>query len=631
MTIGSYDQYRWTSDFGGPVSEKVAYRVSYSGEHSKGYYYDSKKRAHALYGAITYRPNDTYELFANSEIYWANYTENFGVNRVTQDLIDNGRYITGVNNNPAPAYVDGAGNPINFGNSNLVPAGPAAPTSDAQNSRWVVSGFPVVNRVVPTGTVDLDRRSRLLRPGDDSNGWMWNGQVIQTVKNSPTLTTVNNTYATFLKRDTLSSYHYSEIVDPAWSLENRTEFRFDLDTHQINTGVALRYQQVKAYNHFFFEPAGVWDLTQDRNFINVYNSVNFPDAPEVPGWEGRYATPGVFNGDTNESSAWQIAPFYQHDWEVVKGVNVLAGGRVDYMNVSAEDPLKPVFIPSAEDTLQIGLPNANISVSWRALPNLTNYVTYNYSQNYSGAVANGGGFGQLIDDGTGNYVLNGNAFRQRSDLWEAGAKASFLENKLFAGVAIFHQERSARQQDGSMREFTFEGIELEANWQPSKNFFMTVSYSYLDAVSDLPQFDVLNVNYYTGQGDLSDPANYAPLPGNTRFFLIDNGPGEYRIQGLPKNLFNFLAQYKFDNGFGLSLNGWIHDKINNNVAGTLTIPTQYQLDAAAFYDLTDWNFRLAAINITDEENWSPPNYVYGNESIQAEWPLTLEFTATYKF
>src|SRR5262249_36632709 len=126
VTVGSYDVYRWTADYGAPISKETAYRVSYSGEQSKGYYRNGKKNTQALYLAFTHRPNGDTEWFFNNEFFYADYTENFGVNRVTQRLIDNGMYQTGVNNNPAPnfalspvtGYVDANGVPIDFVNIN---------------------------------------------------------------------------------------------------------------------------------------------------------------------------------------------------------------------------------------------------------------------------------------------------------------------------------------------------------------------------------------------------------------------------------------------------------------------------------------------------------------------------------
>ena len=104
----------------GASTELNLSRFSYAGEQSKGFYDDSKKNTQALYFALTHRPSSDTEWFFNNEVFFADYTENFGVNRVTQRLIDTGLYQTGINNNPAPnfaiapvtGYVDSTGTPM---------------------------------------------------------------------------------------------------------------------------------------------------------------------------------------------------------------------------------------------------------------------------------------------------------------------------------------------------------------------------------------------------------------------------------------------------------------------------------------------------------------------------------------
>jgi TonB dependent receptor/TonB-dependent Receptor Plug Domain len=649
-TVGSFDQLRWSADYNIPISEKAATRFSYSGEHSGSYYESGHKRTEALYGALVLKPTDKYELFLNSELFYGDYVENFGINRVTQDLIDNGTYITGVNNNPAPAgpmnfggysgtYFDsglgtlvtgplGLGFASGGGDAAGIPNG--APTSatpsDPQNAANVVSGYPVTNRVVADGTTKLSRRTRLLKDGDNSLGKMGNFQAIQTFKVNPDFNIVNNTYFNRIERDTVSSYYYSEIVDPAWSVENRTEFRFTADKHTINTGLALRYQEVTAYNNFFFEPASVWDLSRPRSGIDATKSLNFAGSTNfVPGWPGRSATPGTFEGDTNDSSLFTAGLFFQDNIKLTDKITLDLGGRGELVDAKSKDPLADqisAFATPATFDESVIAGNANGSLTYAFTPKLKGYVTYNYSENYGGAVGNGGG----IKPTSGKEDL-----RQPSTLWEVGAKQALLNDKLFIGAAVFHQERIATQLDGSSRNFTYEGFEIEMNYQPSKNFYATLSYSYLDAVSDRPQFDVGNVAYYDGSGDLADGGNYAPHPDNVRFFEIDKGTGRYRIQGLPRNLWSALATYKWDNGFGISSGIVVHTDINNNVAGTLVIPTQYTLDVTFFYTAKTWFARLAILNATDEENWSPPNYVYGNESILADLPIRAELTVGYKF
>ena len=96
-TIGMYQVYRWSADFGGPlIKNELAFRISYTGEDSGSYYDYSHKQSEAIYGAVTWTPKNTnYTLAFNAEFDEADYNENNGINRVTQNLIDNDKYITG--------------------------------------------------------------------------------------------------------------------------------------------------------------------------------------------------------------------------------------------------------------------------------------------------------------------------------------------------------------------------------------------------------------------------------------------------------------------------------------------------------------------------------------------------------
>jgi catecholate siderophore receptor len=613
VTIGSYDVYRWTLDYNKPVSDKTAYRVSYSGEQSKGYYYDGKKNTQALYVALSRNGNERYHAFYNAELFHADYTENFGVNRPTQALIDTGMYQTGINQNPEPdfasypfGYADASGNPITFSNINVV-SGTPAPISDPQNSRWVVSGFPAVNNIALGPLVKLDRRSRLLKPGDDSEGVAFNAQSVQTFKPTPDVEIVNNTLFRYVNRNTLSRYMYSEIIDPSYSLESRSEFRFTTGPVFTNAGLSLRYQYVEAYNDFFSEPANVWDLTRDHSFIDYYNSINFPNPftqVPVPGWQGRYYTPD--NGDSGISKAWYVSPFFQSDWKINEAFSIVAGARVDLLSIDYHDPAG--FLPG--DHVTVGLPNYNVSAIYTFAPTASAYATYQWSQNPVGSTGNGGG---LTTAGNANFS-NAN-LRNEAELIEAGVKYGFLDGKGFVSFAAFRQVRADLQLDRSIVEFTTTGFELEANYQPSKRLYLTAGYSYLDSVVNAPQFDV-------GNTSLTSPLS--------RYFMLPTGT-DLRRQGVPRNLFNALATYKFAQGFGASLGVvWTSD-VANNVAATLVIPSQHTIDATVFYTTRRYDVRLAVLNATDEKNWSAPNAVYGNESIVAEPGIRGELTLKYKF
>ena len=95
---------------------------------------------------------------------------------------------------------------------------------------------------------------------------------------------------------------------------------------------------------------------------------------------------------------------------------------------------------------------------------------------------------------------------------------------------------------------------------------------------------------------------------------------------------NGLISYTLDNGWGFTANTLITSPINNNVAATIVIPWQFEVDAGVTYKYSkQWDYRLSVGNVTNEKNWAPPNAVYGNGSILALAGTTFSFNAKYSF
>jgi catecholate siderophore receptor len=588
-TLGSYNTNRWTVDTGGPFSKQLAYRFSYSGENTKGYYTDGKKETHSVYGAATWRPTANYELFLNAQTFFGVYTENWGVNRVTQDLIDNGNYVTGININN----------------------GATATPSDPQNSRYILGGG---NTIAWGPSVKLNRHTRLLRPGNQSDGVEFSVQAIQTAKISSDLNLKNTSYLSHTERNTLSTYYYSEVIDPSWFAENRTEFIYSLKNLSVNSGLDLRYQRTKAYDDYFFEPVNAWDLTKDHNFINVYNSIDFAknNGFPIPGWPNRFAQPGLFNGDTNDSRGMTAGLFAQGTWKASEQVNVVGGLRFDRFSAKVREPLLPPF---REASISVWLPNVNGSVVYKASANSSVYFTYNFSKNTSGAVGNGGGITGWNAAGTG---LDRESFQQPSTLYELGTKYSLANGKVFLNFAVYDQKRTAKSTSSTViQDFRYKGFESEINFQPNKRFYATASYSFIDAESSAG----FQYGLFGGASEVPPANKGATIPIGT----------VKQVSGLPQHLFNGLVSYSFDNGFGLNTNIVVTGEMNNNTSGSLVIPMQYTLDAGASYKYKKWDLRVSVLNATNEENWSPPNAVYGNGSILALPGTQLQFTVKMSF
>ena len=240
--------------------------------------------------------------------------------------------------------------------------------------------------------------------------------------------------------------------------------------------------------------------------------------------------------------------------------------------------------------------------------------------------------------------------RSSSYLYEAGVKFNLLDNKLFASTALFDQKHQVPSGAGSTHSLDANtyGIELEANYQPNRNLFVTASYSYIKSVlNNPPTF----YDFPAQPGQNIDGA--AALIGYLPNQKVDQ-PDQ------PQHLFNALGNYKFANGIGLRSGLQVTGPISLTASGLMdskailgfynalpssvtlvrpgvayykspVIPWQYTWNAAVFYEWSRYTVTLSVYNITDRHNWSPAPSFYGNDFLVVSDPRTVELRLQAKF
>ncbi|HXO98240.1 MAG TPA: hypothetical protein VN857_16735 [Chthoniobacterales bacterium] len=81
-TFGEYDLNRYIVDFGSPIiPEKLAFRISYSGEESGSYYRIVFTQSQAIYAVLKWAPSPNCELEILNSFFETNYQLNRGINR----------------------------------------------------------------------------------------------------------------------------------------------------------------------------------------------------------------------------------------------------------------------------------------------------------------------------------------------------------------------------------------------------------------------------------------------------------------------------------------------------------------------------------------------------------------------
>ena len=657
-TVDSVGNHRLNVDVGGPIiKDELGVVISYSGEDSQSYFFGHYLYRNAVYAAMRWTPNDKYSLDFNTEVNDERYTEDVGVNRVNQNLINHGQYLQG---GPDGTEYDSS---IFFANNGVpIPTGLAAGTGNPFAAAPVLTEIDLTNSVKINPRVTIDQTA-----GTSTRALLYNAQLIQSYNFNADLILENNTFFAFQNSDNQEGYYYADASNGSYSIENRTDLKYNFDLpfavgsggapikNEFIGGLSVRYAWTSYISDFSAETASVYDLTANpARWVFNPSYQGLADAFTYKTSLGRvqFGVPGrdiTGNGNTGVSGLWDTALFFQDRMVFSPQWSVLFGARIDAVQNHSYDPLGgPVCdfcftalpngdpLPQSHTTGIYGLGDGNISVVYQPQPWVSGYLTFDWTQSVN---PNGG------EGGVNTYgqVPDSELMRQTSYLYEAGLKFNLLNNKLFAGLAVFDQKRNVPTGFGGTvpDAANIRGVEVEANYQPTRNFFATASYSYINTtLTHAPQF----YDYPAEQGVNVDGAGLLAVfkPGQT-----------FEDPGMPQHVFNVLGNYKFDNGFGvrsglqvtgpisvapsgqldLTASGLVPAGVvaNNGYLKSPVIPWQYTLNAAIFYEYKRYTVTFSVYNLTDQHNWQPSPTLYGDDFLVLDDPRTFEIRLQAKF
>lgn len=640
LEVDSQQKRRASFDIDGPLTSNVAARVSFTSDDSGSYYYDMYFHQQSLFAAVLTDLTPRYSVLVTGGVEDTRYRENDGVNRVNQGLIDNGTYLTG-------GVVGGAAN---------------------------ISGFG--SQIDLTGSVPL--RDRVIidePPGTGAHSLHAKLQIIQTFKASDNFTIVNNTFYDYMNRYNQTQDYYADTAQGSYTLENKTDFKikFPLGSvnHDIDGGFTYRYAHVLDIQNFVNEPVSIFDLSQSPNtwifpaslqaasgaflYNAAFNHVQWglPGRFQGPPGPNGFAVSGFLNG-TVDSNLQDAAIFLEHRMQFSPQWSVLYGLRGDLVQLNYSDPLGgPDYgappglasLPQSAHTSWYGLYNGNVSVVYSPSSHVSTYLTYNKAQ-YVLPTANDGAVATWGEDPTWQL-------RQNTLLEELGVKLDMLDKALFLSSAIFKQERTITTGVGGLAHTLahIRGAEIELNYQPDPHFFATASYSYLHTTLDSPStfynFPAQPGINYDGAGvSTANPF----LPNQT-----------FQDPGVPQHLFNVLANYKHESGFGAQANIQVTGPVETTQSGYLDlaanesgypglppslvaaytasggyyqspkIPWQYTLNAAGFYSFQKYTVKFTIYNLTDQHNLTNDIPFYGNDFLTRQPPRSYDLTLSGKF
>lgn len=601
LRAGRWDQYSAQVDYGTVIEEGKS-GIRFSAEYlDHGSFYDFAERDSTnLFIAYRYAPSTALTWDISAEYYDTDYPDNAGINRPTQDLIDNGVYITGQGVQPNGSAVPGAGAIIS-----------------------------------PTGEVVIPRNRVFTNP-DDINGAQTT--VLRSnveYKYAENITLRNVTYYQYLEREEIAQNSFVEIIDGADTFENRTELDYKWSDKQLTTvGLALRYNDVLGYSQFTTEADNPIDLTGPIS-NRVIPLTDAQKARLIELRPGVFVSPGAqydidgdgagdFNlSDTTDSTTWQTGLALQQRSNWTDKFSTIAGVRIDYYDVEARDPLAPEGVQAASDTYSDTLSSYQLSAVYKLTSEFNLYAAYAEND----ATSNSMGGGTVLGGGNEINPLN---FATENTLYEVGVKYAPSSN-WYAEASVFDQTRSLRNRDGSNSGVKTKGAELQLFYQ-NDNVWVNGAYSYLDArFDDSAAFQ--GTSQVTDAFDNSRPdiieGTGVGSPSFTAF-----APSDSRVQGIPPQIVSINAGWQVTDDVQVGASALYTKSFPLDFLQTVMIRDQYTIDLNAdYYVNEDLRLRLDIINVTDQDNWQPlfEGGFFGATLVMPNLPRHAQVTMQYAF
>lgn len=602
LSAGRWDQYRASVDFSAPiVKDKIGFRVS--AEHiDNGSYYDfSGTKSDSLFAALTVFPDDKSSWDINFELYQVEFTDNAGINRPTQSLIDDGLYITG------------------------------------QGLQANGSSVPAAGSVVsPTGLVKIDRSRVLTDPDNINEATTYLLHSIYKRDLSANVSLNNITYFQHLQREEIAQNSFVEVIDGADTAQNRTELTYQwTNTQQTIFAFDVRYNKVLGYSQFTTEADSPIDLTGPITSRRIPLSAE-QQARLVELRPGVFVSPGGqydinndgsgdFNlSDTTDSRSWQTGIVIQQDSDWTDNLHTSVGYRVDFYDVKARDPIAPQGQIAVSDSINDTLHSAHASFNYTLDNDFTAYGAASYNEATSNSMAGGHSLG-------GDNTISAQNFATENTLVEVGLKYVPTDSDWYADGALFSQRRSLRNRDGSNTGIRSEGFETQVFYD-AYPYWLSAGYSYIDAsynnsASSQAAGQIADA-FDNSRPDIIEGTSIG-APNFTAFPASNN-----QVQGLPEQSFSFNGSYSINSKWQAGFSGLYTKSYPLDFLATVNIRDQYTINVNTSYAfIPSTKLRFDVNNITNQKNWRPvfEGGYFGATLVFPELPINAKLTLTHSF
>ena len=645
VDLGTWDKRILSAEIGGadPLGERYFGYYAYAeAEDSDSYYRNTGTRQTLLQASFDTDLTTRLRLQFGGMYHDHLGNQVAGWNRLTQELIDHGTYVTG---QPLPLDTDGDGvishqefdvdndgftdlNPFAAGltpgdTGGLQHPGPF-PGTCAIGDTNVFGCVPDLLRLVNPGTARLRPDQVLVHPDDvlDSrvltlyfdailfagNGWEWKNQLF------------------FESADTLaeSAYGFSQFHD-TWVLEEKLVASNSFPTGSGETSIqispSLRYTDFDHADDYTNEYFDRRDLTRPGGPLDTRLLSTQIDDDYTEYYIGDYLDLG-------------FAVVANTDWS--NGMSLLAGARYDVIDMKSRQPVDKLLLASANnfcpppgDCIQaqaadeVGGFSWTLSASYASPSGLRPYATFSAQ---STVIA-----GQGSEITTAN-IADGAAF-DVSRLRELGLKGSLLNESLYFALAVYEQQRTDFSAQATVTNQATEttGAELEVRWVVNEKLLLTLGYSNIEVVN-LNTLEMGSRFSFIGADDIPHIAPETFYGGALGGSVIRPGASGARRAGMPEEIWALTGTYDFGNGFAFSASAVTADAVHAGFSNSVRLPGYTLLNFGAVFETDHWAFSATVKNLTDALYFRSnfPN-LFGGVIVLPELPRHFQARIRYRW
>ncbi|MFP6806362.1 MAG: TonB-dependent receptor [Pseudomonadales bacterium] len=625
-TFGDWNKSILSAEVGGPATiggRELGYYFYGEQENSGSYYDNSSTDQTLLQASFDLDLSDKLRLQFGGMYHKYDGNQVAGWNRLTQELIDHGTYVTG-QAQALDLNGDGSISHQEYGNVSINPfrfdfLGDnfyLTPGSDETLAELeILVGDTSAMQLINVGTAKLDGSNTLVAADDQLANEVTTlyFDVVYTTSNDWTIK--NQLFYEEYENLNENAYGFSQFHD-SWVIEDKLIISKVFEGNSLTTSVqispSIRYTDFKHGDDFANEYFDRRDLTGpstalDRRLLATRIGKDFSDYNI-----GNYLDLG-------------IAALADFTWD--SGLSVLLGVRYDTIDAESRTPVAlqlnpegPTDIKGSDD---LGGTSWTASISYEFADGM--FIPYVTLSEQGTLIA-----GQGADLSPGD-IESGDAF-DISELQEFGIKGSLIDNALYYAISIYEQDRTDRSAQAIVTNQAThtEGVEVEVRWVVNENLLVTLGYSDIVVTNIQTEADGFRFSFI-GSDDLPAIAPDA-LYGGALIGFVSAVPSGSERAGMPENIWSLTATYDFNNGLAVSGSIVDVDSVPSAFSNSVTLPSYTLVNLGVNYQTENWVFSLNGKNLTDERYFRAnfPN-LFGSQIVLPELPRHFQARIQYHF